>query len=74
MDINQSKVSGNIKAIANLLAQGGVGDPAKAKMALEWELECIDINEYVALVHGDLGTGEQISSLLIRRAIEDSPW
>ena len=27
MDINQSKVSGNIRAIANLMDQGGVGDP-----------------------------------------------
>jgi len=29
MDINQSKVSGNIRAIANLLDQGGIGDPTE---------------------------------------------
>ena len=27
MDINQSKVSGNIRAVGNLMEQGGVSDP-----------------------------------------------
>ncbi len=36
--------------------------------------DAIDISEYIVLVHGDLGTGERINSILKRRSIEDRPW
>jgi hypothetical protein len=36
MDINQSKVSGNIQAIEELISQGGVGDP-EVDESSEWE-------------------------------------
>ncbi|THH18250.1 hypothetical protein EW146_g2697 [Bondarzewia mesenterica] len=70
MDINQSKVLGNLQAIANLLAQGGLGDPNDD----DCDSEVVDISEFVTLIYGDLGTWEWVRSLLERRAIEDTPW
>ncbi|KAI0052951.1 hypothetical protein FA95DRAFT_1482269 [Auriscalpium vulgare] len=70
MDINQSKVSGNIEAIEDLLAQGGVGDPDDEDEHYDVE----DITPFVVLVHGDLGTLERVQSAQERRAIEDTPW
>ncbi|KAI0039747.1 hypothetical protein FA95DRAFT_1577390 [Auriscalpium vulgare] len=70
MDINQSKVSGNIQAIEDLLAQGGVGDPSDE--AQQYDVK--DITEYVVLFHGDLGTMERIQSAQERRALEDTAW
>ncbi|KAH7904953.1 hypothetical protein BJ138DRAFT_1138408 [Hygrophoropsis aurantiaca] len=69
MDVNNSTVAGNIQAIEKLMAQGGVLDPDDVE-----EGETPDISEHVVLVHGDLGTGEQILSLQQRRAIEETPW
>lgn len=66
MDVNNSTVSGNIQAINHLLAQGGVGGPDDEDM--------VDISKCVIIVHGDLGTGKRIKSLLLRRSIEDRPW
>ena len=66
MDVNNSTVSGNIQAINHLLAQGGVGGPDDKDM--------VDISKCVIIVHGDLGTGKRIKSLLLRRSIEDRPW
>ncbi|KAH7917504.1 hypothetical protein BV22DRAFT_1108559 [Leucogyrophana mollusca] len=75
MDINQSKVSGNIKAIANLLQQGGVGDPTeKIVTGSELTADVVDIQDYVVLFHGDLGTAERVQSVLERRSIEATPW
>jgi len=74
MDINQSKVSGNKDAIADLLQQGRVGDPTDDDDDDEWEPGIIDISPYVVLIHGDLGTCEHIESLLEQCTIEDTPW
>ncbi|KAG2743119.1 hypothetical protein P692DRAFT_201841915 [Suillus brevipes Sb2] len=69
MDVNNSTVAGNIQAIERLMAQGGVFDPADVE-----DGESPDVTEYVVLVHGDLGTGERISSMQQRRSIETTPW
>jgi hypothetical protein len=51
MDINQSKVSGNKDAIADLLRQGGVGDPTdEDDHDDEWEPDIINISPYVVLI------------------------
>ncbi|KAF8185800.1 hypothetical protein K438DRAFT_1973651 [Mycena galopus ATCC 62051] len=73
MDIKQSTVAGNIQVIPELLEQGGVGDPSQESSSI-WEQNFISIIPYVVLFHGDLGTGERITSLLQRRSIEHSPW
>jgi hypothetical protein len=69
MDINQSKVSGNIQALTNLMTQGGIGiladDGASAGN--------IDASEYIIPFFGDLGTGERVETLLDRRSIEANP-
>ncbi|KAG1726520.1 uncharacterized protein EDB91DRAFT_1263675 [Suillus paluster] len=52
MDINNPTVSGNICAVMELLAQGGIYNP-DANI-----LDNPDISQYVILVHSDLGTGE----------------
>ncbi|KIM76705.1 hypothetical protein PILCRDRAFT_77537, partial [Piloderma croceum F 1598] len=54
MDINQSKVSGNIRAIANLMEQGDI----------------VDMREHVILFHGYLGTYERVLGMLLRRSLE----
>ncbi|KZT00083.1 uncharacterized protein LAESUDRAFT_739738 [Laetiporus sulphureus 93-53] len=74
MDINQSRVDGNIEAISNLLSQGGVGDPAEQITHGQPNSTLVDISEYVALVHGDLSTCERIQSILKVRSIEKTPW
>lgn len=66
MDVNNSTVNGNIRAIEQLMAQGGIGSPD--------DKDTVDISKYIALVHGDLGTGKRIKSLMNRRAIEDRAW
>ncbi|OBZ71828.1 hypothetical protein A0H81_08223 [Grifola frondosa] len=78
MDINQSKVSSNIEAIANLLHQGGVGDPAEViAETAEGEqqvLDVLDISDWVVIIHEDLGTSKRDQLILKRRAIESTPW
>jgi len=71
MDINQSRVSGNIQAISALLTQGGVGDPEDN--APEGS-DVVDVSPYVVLIHGDLGTAERVVSLLECRSLEGTPW
>ena len=66
MDVNNSTVSGNLQAIERLMEQVGYGHPD--------DEDVIDITEYIVPIHGDLGTGEQINSILKRRSIEDTPW
>ncbi|KAJ6507555.1 hypothetical protein DFH09DRAFT_1438053 [Mycena vulgaris] len=73
MDIKQSTVEGNLKAIPELLQQGGVGDTDEDDGGM-WEKNLKSIVAYVILFHGDLGTGEQIMSILQRRANESTPW
>ena len=78
MDINQSKVSGNISVIPELLQQGGVGDPAEELRLGEYlssqETDTVDITKFVALFFGDLETFERVQSLLQRRSLEETPW
>lgn len=62
MQFSNSTVDGNIDAIADLLRQGGVSDPA--------DLDDPDAAEVVIIIHGDLGTGERVLTGRIRRSIE----
>ncbi|KAJ7187718.1 hypothetical protein GGX14DRAFT_383377 [Mycena pura] len=73
LDVKQSTVAGNLKVIPDFLEQGGVGDPSE-KNEGPWERNVQSIIDYVVLFHGDLGTGERITSLLQRRSIESTPW
>ncbi|KAF8332942.1 hypothetical protein F5887DRAFT_1080554 [Amanita rubescens] len=66
MDVNNSTVAGNIQAIECLMEQVGYGEPSGE--------DAVDISKHVVLIHGDLGTGEQINTILKRRACERRPW
>ncbi|EGO01420.1 hypothetical protein SERLA73DRAFT_150640 [Serpula lacrymans var. lacrymans S7.3] len=57
MDINYSIISGNICAVVDLLAQGGldVGNERKP--------EENDLEDYVVLFYGDLGMGERLQAV-----------
>ncbi|KAF8179319.1 hypothetical protein K438DRAFT_1603870, partial [Mycena galopus ATCC 62051] len=68
MDIKQSTVAGNMQVIPELLEQGGVGEQQHLGT------ECYLYNSFVVLFHGDLGTGERITSLLQHHSMEHSPW
>ena len=71
MDINQSKISGNIHAIANLMEQGGVGDPDQGmEENSEYERDIVDMHEHVILFHGDLGMYKRVLGVLLRRSLE----
>ena len=71
MDVNNSTVSGNIRSVIELLAQGGINDPASQSAS---EIQSPDISEHVVLVHGDLGTGERLCAAQLCRSIESTPW
>ncbi|KAI6134580.1 hypothetical protein EDD17DRAFT_1783097 [Pisolithus thermaeus] len=73
MDINNSTVSGNIQAVTELLAQGGLADPT-AVLEENMDFNSPNISEYVILVHGDLGTGERLQAAQLRRSIECTSW
>ncbi|KAJ8591097.1 hypothetical protein M405DRAFT_932356 [Rhizopogon salebrosus TDB-379] len=68
MDINNSTMSGNIRAVTELLAQGGIFDP------INTEFETPDVSQHVVLIHGDLGTGERLQTAQLRRSVEATPW
>lgn len=70
MDINQSKVSGNIEAITDLLWQGSVGDPS-GPYGLDNTI--VDLEEHIIIFHGDLGTAERVQTLMECRTIEATP-
>ena len=75
MDINQSKVSGNICAIANLMEQGGVGDPDQGmEEDSKYERDVVDMRKHVLLFHGDLGTYEQVLGMLQWRALKATAY
>ncbi|KDQ12172.1 hypothetical protein BOTBODRAFT_113351 [Botryobasidium botryosum FD-172 SS1] len=59
LNINVGTNSGNGAALESFAQQGGI---------TESELE-----EYVLVTHGDLGTGEKINNLKTSRAIEEAP-
>ena len=69
MDINQSKVSGNIQAITNLMTQGGLSIGSST----EGNDGVVNASEYILPFFGDLGTGERVETLVERRSIEDTP-
>lgn len=71
MDVNNSTVSGNIRAVLDLFAQGGIYDPNDAAAA---STDTPDITEHVILVHSDLGTGEHLQAVQLRWSIEATPW
>jgi len=70
MEYSNSTVSGNISTIENLMEQGGVGDPNDVEMQYVVE----DMTLHIVLFHGDLGTGDRIFSVQLRRSIEKTPW
>ncbi|KAF8218994.1 hypothetical protein L208DRAFT_1344727, partial [Tricholoma matsutake] len=41
---------------------------------MDVKFEVVDVSPFVVLFHGDLGTGDQILSILQRCAIEKTPW
>jgi hypothetical protein len=63
MDINESRVSGNIQAVENLMEQGGIGDVTE---------DSTDIQKHVVIFNGDLATGERLEAVLERRSIEET--
>ncbi|KIJ18397.1 hypothetical protein PAXINDRAFT_70789, partial [Paxillus involutus ATCC 200175] len=71
MDVSNSTVVGNIQSVINLMQQGGVEDPAVID---DDATSSLDVSEYVALFHGDLGTGEQLQAVQQRRAIETTAY
>ena len=66
MDVPNSTVEGNITTIEKLLEQTGLAE-------LEDEQRTVDINPYIIMFHGDLGTGDRIQSAKRRRTVEDTP-
>lgn len=70
MDINNSTVNGNIRAVVELLEQGGISDPGNIE---ESSSDSPDISEHVILFQGDLGTGERLQAAQLRRSIEATP-
>ncbi|KAF6747015.1 hypothetical protein DFP72DRAFT_1075838 [Ephemerocybe angulata] len=70
MEFSNSTVAGNISTIIDLAMQGGIGDPNDPEIGEEVE----DISEHVVMFHGDLGTGDRILAILLRRSIETTPW
>jgi len=66
MDIPNSTVEGNITTIEKLLEQTGLAE-------LQDEQQTIDVDPYIILFHGDLGTGERLQSARRRRTTEASP-
>ena len=70
MQFSNSTVSGNISTIIDLMKQGGVGDPNDPDTVYEVK----DGMLYIIFFHGDLGTGDRILSIQLRRSIEKTPW
>ncbi|KAJ3519118.1 hypothetical protein NMY22_g13344 [Coprinellus aureogranulatus] len=68
MEYSNSTVSGNISTILDLARQGGIGDPQESGEGVE------DVSKHVVMFHGDLGTGDRILAILLRRSIEDTAW
>lgn len=66
MDIPNSTVDGNISTIEKILEQTGLAE-------LDKEEDTININPYIILFHGDLGTGERIQTAKRQRHTEASP-
>ena len=70
MEFSNFTVARNINTIIDLMRQGGVGDPDDSDTIYEVK----DGMLYMIFFHGDLGTGDRILSIQLRRSIEKSPW
>ncbi|KAG6875407.1 hypothetical protein C0992_003987, partial [Termitomyces sp. T32_za158] len=70
MEFSNSTISGNISSIKNILNQAGVGDPNDPEISYEVK----DATLYIIMFHGDLGTGDRIFSIQLRRSVEKTPW
>ena len=66
MDIKNSTVDGNISTVERLLEQTGLA-------RLEEEQSTVNIDPFIILFHGDLGTGERIQTAKLRRGTEHTP-
>ncbi|KIK75244.1 hypothetical protein PAXRUDRAFT_835740 [Paxillus rubicundulus Ve08.2h10] len=66
MDINNSTVSGNIRAVDELLGQGGISNPGPSDESPSTDADSPDISEHIILIHGDLGTGERLQTAQLR--------
>jgi hypothetical protein len=66
MDIPNSTVEGNITTIEKLLEQTGLAQ-------LQEEEHTVNVDPFIIMFHGDLGTGERIQSAKRRRMVEASP-
>lgn len=73
MDVKNSTIDGNIRAVSNLLQQGGVGDP-NDEADSRWESDSVDISQHVVLIHGDLATIERLQGILKQRSLEKTPF
>ena len=75
MDINQSTVAGNLSAVPDLMKQGGVSNQKEEKKSRGiWETNIVDIQKFVVIFFRDLGTFEQVQSLLLCWSLEETPW
>ncbi|KAI1781638.1 hypothetical protein LXA43DRAFT_881670 [Ganoderma leucocontextum] len=70
MDLNQSKISGNIAAIQDMFKQAGIGDSRQEHIAGGR----LDMGDIMTIVNGDLGTYERLLSARRRRSIEDTAY
>jgi hypothetical protein len=71
MEYSNSTVAGNISTMKNLTEfQGGVGDPRDPEIIYEVR----DGTLYIILFHGDVGTGDRIFAIQLRRSAEKTPW
>ena len=71
MDISQSTVAGNLSAVPDLMKQGGVSGQKEEekKSGGIWETNIVDIQKFVVIFFGDLGTFKQVQSLLLCHAL-----
>jgi hypothetical protein len=67
MDVNNLTVEGNIGALEDLFSQGGIFSNVKSTD------DILDVDDFLTLVHGDLGTGERIDTARKRRGAEKTP-
>ena len=67
MDIKPDTPAGNAEVVKGIFAQGSIGDPAENSQAC-------DIKNLVVLVFGDLGTSQNLYSLMESRSEDTTAW
>lgn len=72
MKHDNSKVTGNIDALEDMMAQGGIKRHSPTEEPVSGEPP--NVSEYVLLVSGDLGSGERIDTGKRRRAMDVCLW